>query len=209
MKFGKEIWANTWKAKEEWSLGFKKTPNVITAIYFFLQCVFELCKYKDECSALNRNNFHTASIVATAIARWEDTSFENFYIDNSPSAMKLQSLVHFILEKRRFLTPIRVGELEEGRCGPKEIAQYDEIMKKYCENDSSDPVTTNMVPSLPFQVSVPFPSKPWLSWVLSLKMMPLTAKINSIFQGTIWYEERLSIPQKLISSNMVPVIHWK
>lgn len=115
---------------------------------------------KDECSALNRNNFHTASIVATAIARWEDSSFENFYIDSSPSAMKLQSLVHFILDKRRFLTPIRVGELEEGRCGPKEIAQYDEMMRKYCENDSSDPVTTNMVPSLPFQVSVPFPSKP-------------------------------------------------
>lgn len=122
---------------------------------FFVKILYD----KDECSALNRNNFHTASIVATATAKWEGSSFENFYMDNAPSSVRLQELVNLALERRQQLLPINVGELEEWKRGKKEIKAYYTIMKGHLERVLKPPSSTLQLPNLPFQLQLQLPNE--------------------------------------------------
>ncbi|CAG9763589.1 unnamed protein product [Ceutorhynchus assimilis] len=98
----------------------------------------KILKNKDDTAALNRNNFTMASIIATSCARFEQPSFENYYMDQSEKAKELSLWVTDYLSHRQKLSSIAVGESPSITMGPQESAQYfEDVLKDYIKNAGS------------------------------------------------------------------------
>ncbi|CAG9822179.1 unnamed protein product [Phaedon cochleariae] len=99
---------------------------------------------KDDLAELNRANFKTASIIATACARYEHTSFNAYYSDESPRAKELSERVMEYLELKNDLINIAAGESDFINMGEKELSINDEESLEMDKIIMPPPTTTKV-----------------------------------------------------------------
>lgn len=91
---------------------------------------------KDLTAELTRKNFKIAAIVATACARFETPSFENFFMDKTESAADIADWVTNYLETRRKLTLFAIADSVEIQMGEHERKQYlDKILSDFVKEN--------------------------------------------------------------------------
>ncbi|KAG5884234.1 hypothetical protein JTB14_011723 [Gonioctena quinquepunctata] len=75
---------------------------------------------KDDLAEMNRANFRTSSIIATACARYENNTFDAYHSDRSEKAVEIPDLVTEYLELRKDLLVVIAGECDVDSMEDKE-----------------------------------------------------------------------------------------
>ncbi|KAG5861810.1 hypothetical protein JTB14_029359 [Gonioctena quinquepunctata] len=113
---------------------------------------------KDDLAEMNRANFRTASIIATACARYENNTFDAYYSDRSEKAIEIANLVTEYLELRKNLVPVGVGEIDSSYMGEEErrlffikaLHIFDRLRNGGAEEEINNPNVLGNIPRLQF-----------------------------------------------------------
>lgn len=95
------------------------------------QLYVKILQDKDRCSQLNRKAFEEAAIIATTIAEFKNSTFSNFFVSKTASALRLRDMTLEYLNLRYNLAPIAAGEYD--KMTELEKSQFNEKMLQRIE----------------------------------------------------------------------------
>ncbi|CAG9822294.1 unnamed protein product [Phaedon cochleariae] len=75
---------------------------------------------KDDCAMLNGRVFSQATIVASAIAQFVNSTYKNYYQSSSESSIRTRSIITSYLINRTSLSALAAGENDMETMGPTE-----------------------------------------------------------------------------------------
>lgn len=106
---------------------------------------------KDDANSLNRNHFETEIIIATQLARYKSSTFENYYQSRNEAHDTIRHIVDLYMRNRLNVIPLGLGETRESNLHPREGKYYFEKIEEHLNKEEKEEEQDELDLNLPTQ----------------------------------------------------------